>query len=465
MRPGYRYLLTLATLFTACAAAALGALPATASAQTAPGAPQATNETASYDRSPVTLDGEVLFYVRGVTAYPAQRRAKEVAQRIRAFAADRTSSPDSIRAIEEDNRTILSAPGHHLMSLFDEDGAVEGVNRQLLAEMARLKIADAVKAYRADRTARTLLGATVYALGATALFVILLLITIRLFRRLRIIVERRFKSRIEGLAEKSGHAVRTEAVLVTIRSTLSVLRVLAIFMIVYSYLNFTLVLYPWTRPLSKRVFAIVIDPLRSMGNAFIDALPGLVFIAILWIVTRYILKIVRYFFAGIASGRITLANFYPEWAWPTYRIVTILVIAFAVVVSYPYIPGSSSGAFKGVSLLLGLVFSLGSSATIGNMVAGYSLTYRRAFKIGDRVRINDIEGDVSETGVLVTHLRTIKNEDILIPNSIILSSSVVNFSKHAREEGLILHTTVGIGYETSWRQGETFFGSVQLTYP
>jgi small-conductance mechanosensitive channel len=139
---------------------------------------------------------------------------------------------------------------------------------------------------------------------------------------------------------------------------------------------------------------------------------------------------------------------------PTYRIVRIAVIGFAVVVAYPHIPGSGSEAFKGISIFFGVVFSLGASSVVGNALAGYSLIYRRTFKVGDRVRINDVVGDVTEMRLQVTHLRTIKNEDVIVPNSTILTSQVVNYSSYAATDGLILHTTVGIGSEVPWRQVE-----------
>ena len=141
-------------------------------------------------------------------------------------------------------------------------------------------------------------------------------------------------------------------------------------------------------------------------------------------------------------------GFDPDWAWPTYRLVRSLVIVFALVVAYPYIPGSESGAFKGISLFIGVIFSLGSSSLIGNFVAGYSMTYRRTFRVGDRVKIGDQVGDVEQVGLLVTRLRSPKNEEVVVPNSAILASQVVNYSSMAEDRGLILHTTVGIGYET-----------------
>jgi small-conductance mechanosensitive channel len=132
----------------------------------------------------------------------------------------------------------------------------------------------------------------------------------------------------------------------------------------------------------------------------------------------------------------------------------MVVVAFALVVAYPYIPGSRSAAFQSISIFLGVMFSIGSSSFIANIIAGYSMTYRRAFRLGDRIRVGDVFGDVTEIRLQVTHVRSIKNEEIVIPNSTLLNSNVVNYSALARRHGLILHTTVGIGYETPWRQVE-----------
>jgi small-conductance mechanosensitive channel len=191
-----------------------------------------------------------------------------------------------------------------------------------------------------------------------------------------------------------------------------------------------------------------------MGTGLLEAVPGLVFIALLAVVTRYLLRLLWLFFAALQQGRVTLAGFDPDWAAPTYRLVRILAVAFAVVVAYPYIPGSGSEAFKGISLFLGVMFSLGSSSAISSIVAGYTMTYRRAFRVGDRVKIGEHVGEVVQTRLIVTHLRSPKNEEIVIPNSVIMNQEVVNYSTIAREQGLILHTTVGIGYETPWRQVE-----------
>ena len=153
-------------------------------------------------------------------------------------------------------------------------------------------------------------------------------------------------------------------------------------------------------------------------------------------------------------GSVTLASFDPEWAQPTYKIIRVGMIAFGLIVAYPYIPGSHSDAFKGVSIFLGVVLSLGSTSAISNIIAGYMMTYRRAFKVGDRVRIGNVVGDVIERRLQVTHLCSFKNEELIVPNSQILTCEVINYSSIARKRGLILHTEVGVGYEAPWRQVE-----------
>ena len=175
---------------------------------------------------------------------------------------------------------------------------------------------------------------------------------------------------------------------------------------------------------------------------------------VLFFVIRLVLRLVRLFFETVGRGTVKLANFDADWAEPTYKIARIAIIAFGLIVAYPYIPGSESDAFKGVSLFIGIVFSLGSSSAISNIIAGYMMTYRRAFKVGDRVKIGDAMGDVIEMRLQVTHLKTFKNEEIVIPNSQILAGDVINYSSFVKTQGLILYTEVGIGYETPWRQVE-----------
>ncbi len=404
--------------------------------------------------APVTLDGAVLFRVRGVSAYPAERRAQAIAERIKQVAQDPAIPPEKVRIVEAGDRSNIFAAERMVMAVVDADAELEGVARQVLAQVYVARIVEAVKAYRHDRSPRVLLLNTAYAAGATLLLVLALFGVRWGFRRLDAMLERRYKARIHDLQIHSFRILQAEQVWAGLQAALRTARLLLVLILLYVAAHFVLGLYPWTRSFAQRLFAILLDPLQTMAAGVLNAVPNLVFLAILVVVTRYGLKLLRLFFAGVEHGTVTLAGFDREWAWPTYRIVRLLVIAFAVVVAYPYIPGSGSAAFQGVSIFLGVIFSLGSTSVIANIVAGYTMTYRRAFKVGDRIRIDQHMGDVVERRLLVTRLRSPKNEEIVVPNSIILNSNVINYSALANQAGLILHTTVGIGYETPWRQVE-----------
>jgi small-conductance mechanosensitive channel len=181
-------------------------------------------------------------------------------------------------------------------------------------------------------------------------------------------------------------------------------------------------------------------------------IPNVFFIVAICVITRYLLKVVRFFFSEIERGNLKFEGFFKEWADPTYKLIRLVIIAFGFVMAFPYLPGSHSPAFQGVSVFLGLLLSLGSSSSIANIVAGVVLTYMRPFKIGDRVKIADTMGDVLEKTLLVTRIRSIKHVEITIPNSMVLGSHIVNYSSAAHSEGLVLNTTITIGYDAPWRK-------------
>jgi small-conductance mechanosensitive channel len=414
-------------------------------------APAANSETRL---APVVVDGETLFSVRGVTAWPADRRAGEIANRIRAFAANRNLSATAVQLEEHPGATWILAHGQRLMALLDEDAAIEETSRQPLAELYRTRITEAVESWRRNREAGALWGFALHALAATLALLAGGYFGRKAFLRIHILVERRYHAHMETLQNRAFQIVKADQIWRAVTGVWNLVGGFTAAVILYLYLNYVLALFPWTRGIAKSLFRVAIDPVRTLGLGLIDFIPNLVFLIVLAVVTRYVLKLMRLFFEGAAAGTVKLKNFDPEWALPTFRLLRLLVILFAVVVAYPYIPGSRSEAFKGVSLFMGIIFSLGSSSLIGNFVAGYSMTYRRAFRIGDRVKIGDHIGEVVVMRLLVTHLRTLKNEEVVVPNSVILGAEVVNYSSMARDRGLILHTTVGIGYETPWRQVE-----------
>lgn len=166
---------------------------------------------------------------------------------------------------------------------------------------------------------------------------------------------------------------------------------------------------------------------------------------------KYFIRVVKYFFKEIESGKLSISGFHSDWAKPTYNIVRFLLYAFMFVLIFPYLPGSDSEIFKGVSVFIGILFSLGSTSAIANMVSGLVITYMRPFKIGDRIKIADVTGDVIEKTLLVTRLKTPKNEIITIPNSSVLTGNTINYTIQAEDTGLIIYSTVTIGYDVPWK--------------
>jgi small-conductance mechanosensitive channel len=401
---------------------------------------------------PVRVDGAVLFPVRGVSAYPAGERAAAIAGRIMALADDPAVKIESIVAVESDQSTDIMAGDRFILSVYDADAELENVSRQVLAKTYVAKIRKTIEKYRQDRVSGNILWGAGYALGATLLFIALVLLIGRTFRWLRAAVERRFTAKIRELQAKSHDIVRTEGIGKAIQGGLRAGRVILVLLLTVLYIELVLSLFPWTKTYAVPLLELVLDPLRSIGTAVLDYLPKLVFLIVLVLVARYGLRALKAFFLGIQWGRITISGFNAEWAIPTYKLARLAVIAFTVVVSYPYIPGSESPAFKGVSLFLGVVFSLGSSSSVSNIIAGYMVIFRRAYRVGDRVKIGQHMGDVIEMRLQATHLRTIKNEEVIVPNSLILNTEVVNYSALVRKGGLILHTSVTIGYDAPWRQ-------------
>ncbi len=235
-------------------------------------------------------------------------------------------------------------------------------------------------------------------------------------------------------------------------SILRVARILLIILTLYISLPIIFSIFPFTRGWADKLFDLIWSPVRSIALKIWNYLPNVFTIAVILFVMYHANKGIKYFFKEIEYGKLHFPGFFPDWAMPTYGIIRMLLIAFTIVLVFPYLPGSDSDIFKGVSVFVGILFSLGSSSAIANMVAGLVITYMRPFKPGDRVQIAGITGDVLERTLLVTRLKTTKNEEITIPNASVLTNNTINYSTLAEKEGLILHTAVTIGYDVSWRK-------------
>ncbi len=438
-----RYWQTIA----ACLAGWLAA-GAAASASTAE-VPATPTSTAA-----VQVEGRTIVLLRGFAGYSADARASEAEARIIEFASHREAPVAILNLAETPSGTEIRAGSQILFSVTDADASLEGIDRVSLAATALLATADAVGTWRDRRSLSRLLRHIAYALAASAALGVAVWLLLGIFRSQLAALQSRVTGRVPSVRIGHFQLVTAERLADLLKGTLNLLFWGVLVVLIYFYLQFVLSLFPWTESMGAGLLSLVTEPVSSIAMALVGALPNLLFLAVLIVVIRYALKLGRLLFEALESGSVRFEGFDPEWAVPTYKLARIFVIAFGVVIAYPYIPGSDSAAFKGVSVLLGVIFSLGSSSVIGNIIAGYTMTYRRAFRMGDRIRVNDLVGDVIDSRVLVTVLRTPKNETVVVPNSQILSNAVTNYSTLAREQRLVLHTTVGIGYEVPWRQVE-----------
>ena len=402
--------------------------------------------------APVQVQGKTLFVIQeGYFSFTAQDRAKALESRILDFSRQSKSRIEGLRVYDDENTTAIADGDAVIMTITAQDAKAAGESRQALAHEDAVKIREAAESLRQQHSWRAISIGALWGIVATLAALLILKLFTMLFRRVYAGIRSLRGKYIRTIRIQRLELLPAERITSLLVTVARALRALLTFALVYAYVSFIFSLFPWTRGYANLLLDYVLYPLRAVGQAAIAFVPNLFFIGVILAVAYYLTKLIHFFFVQLEKQTISLSGFYPEWAQPTYKIVRLLVIAFTLVVVFPYLPGAKSPAFQGVSIFFGLLFSLGSTSAVANVVAGTVLTYTRAFQIGDRVQVGDTVGDVFGRNFLVTSIRTIKNEEISIPNSMVLGSHITNFSSVAREQGLILHTSVTIGYDAPWR--------------
>lgn len=405
----------------------------------------------SAQEAPVRLDGQTLFTLKArVGSFTPAARAEALEQRLRKLAADPFNRPGRLEAQDSGESTDLLAGDTLLLTITEADARAENASRAELARRWSEAMLTALQAHSLAHRARALAWAGLESLGVTLGAILLAWLLALAFRRLdaRIEASRRLGAfRVQQLELVSAVRMRHLA-----RSAARLLRALMALVLAYAYLSLVFSFFPWTRGLASRLFGYLWAPVGALGEALLGYLPKLLFLAAIALATRWLLKLVKLLFEGLGSGALSLQGFHPDWAEPTYKLARLLVLAFALVIGFPYLPGSQSEAFKGVGLFVGLLFSLGSSGIVANMVAGVLITYMRPFRLGDVIEIGGTRGVVVEKSLLVTRVRTNKNVDVAVPNATVMGSQILNFSAQAGQGRLLLHTSVTIGYDAPWRQ-------------
>lgn len=387
-----------------------------------------------------------------VGSFSPEERARIVEKRIQALASDRFFSPETLAVSEGPTGFDISSDENILLTITEADAKGVGRSREEVARVTLRNVREAIKAERLSHTPKDLLTRSAYFGGACLLLILLLFAIVFSFRRLYKWLDGDFKKKIKPLRFGPLELMSSENVAKFSKGLLRIIRIITIVSVFYFYIPLALSFFPMTANLAPTLLSHLLTPIRALGHTIIEFIPDLISIFLIILVTNFILKFIRVFFIQIDKGTLQIKGFYPEWANPTYSLIRILVIALAFVAAFPYIPGSRSPAFQAVSVFLGVLFSLGSSSAVSNVVAGVVLTYMRPFKIGDRVKISDTMGDIIEKSLLITRIRTVKNVDITIPNSMVLASHIINYSSSSKDLGLILNTQVTIGYDASWSQ-------------
>jgi small-conductance mechanosensitive channel len=401
----------------------------------------------------LTLANRHIFTMRsaGLAASPAvrartvQENLESLVQRGGALEVTTQALPEGIAVMVDGSLVFRVLQGDADPELGDSvqlvaDAAVHNL-RTALAEMGELR--------DSGRLAR----AVGYALLATLAFAGLMWGLWRgyvvLARRIRGFVTRRAEQISSGWGRHvAGRVGVTNLATVPLRMLAWLLTLL----LLYEWLTLVFGFFPYTRPWSERLLGRLLDALGRFGSGMLEAIPGLVFVLLIFFVTRFLVRVMRVFFEGVQAGRVEVGWVDDATARPTERLLTAIIWLFALVAAYPYLPGSGSEAFKGIGVFVGLMLSIGASGIVNQAVSGLMLMYTRALRPGEFVQIGETEGTVTSVGFLNTQIETLRHELINIPNAVIASSVTRNYSRLARDGGVRVASKVTIGYDTPWRQ-------------
>ncbi|MDR0599635.1 MAG: mechanosensitive ion channel family protein [Treponema sp.] len=284
--------------------------------------------------------------------------------------------------------------------------------------------------------------------------IVLIWLSLIFFRWIQKKVTLLVKKHIPSLTIKKFRVLESDQILAFFYIVLKILKYAVILLQLFLIIPLIFSLFEPTQNLAATLFDLVLTPLKQILISLLEYIPNLITIVIFILVAKYTIRSLKFFASRIEKEKLVIPGFYPDWAQPTFNILRFLIYAFTVAVIYPYLPGSSSRVFQGVSVFVGIIISFGSGSAISNLVAGVVLTYMRPFKLGDRIQIQNVTGFVVEKSPVIIRLRTHKNEYVTFPNSMVLTSSIINYhtSTAGDEDGLILYAEITFGYATPWQK-------------
>lgn len=402
--------------------------------------------------APVILKSDTLFLIQDFPQnYPVSVRAKDISARLTDLTQEYNRFVDSLY-LKEKNGYIEIMYNNEIAFITSQIEA-ENSNHTLLhlAESRLASLQNRLDSKEQTTTTQQLKNIGFFALSFLVLIGFLKLIK-WFFRRLNVRLSKIEKNFLRKNRNIIKYFIpRTTANIFVFLSNVIRIAIIVILLIVYAPFMFSF--FPWAEHLVNLFYGYIATPIKYIVFGFIDFIPSIFFIIIIALFARYIVRVINEITSDVELGRFKISNFHKDWAKPTGKILSLFIYAMALVLIFPYLPGSGSSAFQGVSIFIGAIISFGSTSAIANIIAGIVITYMRPFQIGDRVKIDNIVGDVLEKTTLVTRIRTTKNEDVTIPNANILMGTIINYSNNENRT-IILHTTVTLGYDLPWQTAQ-----------
>lgn len=395
---------------------------------------------------------DTLFLIYSkIGASTPKERAINISRKIEKLYEDDFLKADSILVMKSENTFDIIYGEIIIMSISENDAIWYGKGMPELAQSFKETIKNSIVEAKNENSWLKLIARIGLVLLVIGIAWAMIWLIGKGYSKLLLFINSKKDKWLKNLSYKDYTFLTAEQELQVVLFLVKIFRWFVYAVLLYITLPIIFSIFPFSHDWADALFHLIWSPFKGVLIAIWEYLPNLFSILVIYFVMKYVIRFVRYIFHEIEAEKLKLSGFHADWAMPTYSIVKFLLYAFMFVLIFPYLPGSDSNIFKGVSVFIGVLFSLGSSSAIANMVAGLVITYMRPFKIGDRIKIGDVTGDVVEKTLLVTRIRTIKNEVITIPNSSVLIGNTTNYSSEAIEKGLIIHTTVTIGYDVPWK--------------
>lgn len=399
----------------------------------------------------VSFNRTIVVFRAPLLGVPAEERALRATNALHRILS--AGGPGLVSAQPIPQGYSIMLDGVLVFMMVPEDA--DPLNQETLEQAAKGVVAALEMVVRETREARNLSALLVaggLVLAATAALVLLIWLLNQGRSWLTVRLVKLAHSHAERLTVGGEALMHRERLLQLVRRAVTLFYWMLVLFLLYDWLGFTLGRFPYTRPWGERLTQYLIDLLVSFGSAIARTIPDLLVAFLIFLAAKFIIDLLKTVFERVEQGKLQLGWLDQDTVQPTRRLISAAIWLFALVMAYPYLPGSGTEAFKGLSVLVGLMVSMGASSLVGQAASGLILMYTRTIRAGEYVKIAADEGTVMELGLFTTRIRTGLGEELTLPNSLILSNVSRNYSRTVKGQGYILDTTVTIGYDTPWRQ-------------